>query len=294
LAVLTLSRPSGDTTAAILVTGTVQGSATFNVDYTVSGFDSYTATAWTATIPSGSSTKDLQLSPIGDLLVENQESVLLTVTVVSTGSVKLDANSILYSIIDNDAQNLIRILGLGSSQLVGAPVLPTSAIGQASTLLGNPSVRYTAANVTAFSTGTIVKQNQVYDGIRCYIEFGCLFFGNPTSATNYTQCTLNIGGGLIMNVVGNTCYFTGTGVQAFSIAVGHNTPVLFQIGLEAGTYYAYKDSNLVATGTYGLNNATTDCTITWSNGAAPAGGYEVGALKLTRGSYQPNIGEYAP
>jgi hypothetical protein len=294
LAIFTLFRPSGDTSAAVVISGTVQGSATLSVDYTVAGFDTYTATAWSCTMPSGSSSKDVELTPTPDTLVEATESVFLTITAVSIGSIKGDANSILFQIVDNDATTLLRVVATGGTQLISAPPLSASATGFSSTLSGQPSVRYTAANVTAFSTGSTIKQNQVFDGLRCYIEFGCMFFGNSTSATNYTQCTLNIGGGITMSVVGNTCNFTGTGLQAFSVPVGHNVGVLFQIGLEAGTYYCYKDGSLVAQGLYGLNNATTDCTVTWSNGALPSGSYEIGAWKLTRGSYQPDLGVYAP
>lgn len=64
----------------ITVNFSVGGTATFTTDYTASGASSFTASAGSVVIPTGSSSATVSVTPVGDLGLEVQESVVLTIT----------------------------------------------------------------------------------------------------------------------------------------------------------------------------------------------------------------------
>jgi hypothetical protein len=288
-----LVRPSGDTSAALVLSGTVQGSATLTTDYVVSGFDTFTATAWSATMPAGSSTKSLTIEAVSDTIFEPTEGVFLVLTSNSGGTIDGLNNSVLYSIIDDDSQQLLRALSTGGSALVGSPALATANAGAASTLLGYQAVQYSAASLTALSTGSAIKQNQLYDGSKVWIEFAYKANGNPSNA-NTTSFTLNFGGGIILSCTANNLVITGAaGVTSNTVAVGHQIDATVQLRLVGGAYSLFLNGDEAATGYYATNVATTDATVSWGNGANS--GYIVAGLKITRGTYDPgNFSEYQP
>jgi hypothetical protein len=84
---------TGSTAAALTVNLTVGGTATNGVDYTT--------IANTVTIPAGSSTATVQVTPIDDTLVEGDETVVLGVGASSAYNVSA-ANSATVTILDND------------------------------------------------------------------------------------------------------------------------------------------------------------------------------------------------
>lgn len=58
----------------------VGGTATFTTDYTASGASSFTASAGSVVIPTGASSATVSITSVGDLGLEVQESVVLTIT----------------------------------------------------------------------------------------------------------------------------------------------------------------------------------------------------------------------
>ncbi len=74
----------GSTTGALTANFTVGGTATFNTDYTQSGAASFTATTGTVTFAAGSATATVTIHLTGDTVVEDNETVVLTV-VAGTG-----------------------------------------------------------------------------------------------------------------------------------------------------------------------------------------------------------------
>ena len=71
---------TGATTAALTTSFSVTGSADFSSDYTQSGAASFTTATGTVTIPIGSATTAVTLTPIADSTVEPDETAILTVT----------------------------------------------------------------------------------------------------------------------------------------------------------------------------------------------------------------------
>ena len=68
------------TSGPITVNFSVGGTADFNTDYTQTGAASFTSTSGTVVIPGGSTTATVTIHPSGDMTVEPDESVVLTVT----------------------------------------------------------------------------------------------------------------------------------------------------------------------------------------------------------------------
>lgn len=64
----------------ITVNFSVGGTATFTTDYTASGASSFNASTGSVVIPTGSSSATVSVTPVGDLGLEVQESVVLTIT----------------------------------------------------------------------------------------------------------------------------------------------------------------------------------------------------------------------
>jgi len=85
----------GSTAAALTVSYTRSGTATFGTDYTLSG-----ATG-SIVIPAGSSTAILTLTPIDDLLVEGNETAVITITASSAYTIG-QLKSATVTIIDDD------------------------------------------------------------------------------------------------------------------------------------------------------------------------------------------------
>jgi Secretion system C-terminal sorting domain/Calx-beta domain len=74
---------SANATSNLTINYTVGGSAVFSSDYTQSGAASFNATSGTVTIPSGSSSASITLTPVGDGTLEANEAITLT---LSTGT----------------------------------------------------------------------------------------------------------------------------------------------------------------------------------------------------------------
>jgi hypothetical protein len=70
----------GDTSAALTVSFTVGGTATFTTDYAQTGAATFDATTGTVTFAAGSDTATVTLDPVTDAVAEGNETAILTVT----------------------------------------------------------------------------------------------------------------------------------------------------------------------------------------------------------------------
>ena len=105
---------SAAATSNITVNFTVAGSATLTTDYTVSGADTFTATTGTATIPNGSSSVAVTVTPVIDAIVEPTETVQLMIA-SGTGYDGGTPNSATGSITNDDtsaSDPLIAVMGM--------------------------------------------------------------------------------------------------------------------------------------------------------------------------------------
>ncbi|MDC8004521.1 HYR domain-containing protein [Aureisphaera galaxeae] len=105
---------SAAATSNITVNFTVGGTATLTTDYTVSGADTFTATTGTATIPNGSSSVAVTVTPVVDAIVEPTETVELMIA-SGTGYDGGTPNSATGSITNDDtsaSDPLVAIMGM--------------------------------------------------------------------------------------------------------------------------------------------------------------------------------------
>ncbi len=70
---------TGSTANPLTFNFTVSGEATFGVDYTVSGADTFSATAGSITIPAGSASASVQVMPTSETVAEDEEIVRLNI-----------------------------------------------------------------------------------------------------------------------------------------------------------------------------------------------------------------------
>lgn len=128
----------GSTASSVTYNFSVGGTATFNTDYTVTFPPGVTGT-WTATsgsvvIPSGSSQVDVTVSPIGDSVLEGDETIVVTLTSTSPAMPISSANSAAALVIKNDDFSVqIKWLAVGS--LNGGTTL-TGNLQQSSSFIG--------------------------------------------------------------------------------------------------------------------------------------------------------------
>lgn len=78
--VYTFTRSGSYTTGNVTVNFTVGGTAIFGTDYSQSGAATFSTTAGTVLIPDGVSSATVTITPTGDVLVEGDETVILTIT----------------------------------------------------------------------------------------------------------------------------------------------------------------------------------------------------------------------
>ncbi len=112
----TVSR-TGNTGCDLTVNFDVGGTATFSTDYTQSGAAAFSATAGTVTIASGSSSTTISIDPSPDNLVENDETVILTLQ-AGTGF-DLGTTSTQTATIDNDDQATLTLTPFDASKNEG-------------------------------------------------------------------------------------------------------------------------------------------------------------------------------
>lgn len=271
----------------------MQSTATLTTDFVTSGFATFTATGWTATLPAGQSTLTLEINAVSDAVYEPDESIFLTITANSGGGIDGLNNTLLLTILDDDSSQIVRVVATGGTALIGNPVLSTASAGIASSTGQFPlTVRYAAANLTPLAINTAVTNNQLFDGGQVWLEFAFKSSGNAANA-NVTMFSLSLGGTQFKcDYVVNTLKILS--LSNLDIPIGNNIDALIQIKLQSGQYEAYFNGDLVGGGFYALNTATSAAAITWSNTTTTGSGYEVAGLSVTRGRYDPALGQFQP
>jgi hypothetical protein len=139
---------TGTTTAALTVNFTVGGTSAFNVDYTQTGAATFTGTAGTVIIPSGSSTAAVTLNPTADTTVEPDETALLTV-VAGTGYAIGTPTSATGTITNDDKTNItISDVTLAEGSAGGTTAF-TFTVSSSNAVASSVTVNYATADGTA-------------------------------------------------------------------------------------------------------------------------------------------------
>ncbi|WP_016951150.1 Calx-beta domain-containing protein [Anabaena sp. PCC 7108] len=170
----------GDTTSPLTVNYSVGGAATFNSDYTQTGAGSFNATTGTITFATGASTATLTINPTGDTIIENDESVALTLA-AGTGYSIGTATAVTGTILDDDAP------------VITLTVNPTSVVED-----GTTNLVYTFTRTG--STAAALTVNYGVSGTATlntdYVQTGAATFtntaGSITFASGASTATLTI------------------------------------------------------------------------------------------------------
>lgn len=287
-----ITRPSIDTSNTVVITGTVQATATLVTDYTVTGFDSFTSTAWQVTIPSGQSSVTLSIEVVSDSIYEPDESVFLTMTGITGGTIDGLNKTFLFTIIDDDSTTIARVVATGGTTLVGDPVLSSPTAGVPSSTASFPlTVRYASTNAKPLDIQTI-QQKDLFDGGQVWVEFAFKSTANPTGlANNIFSLQLN-GNTFKIDYFNNSIVITsGSGLTT---VVGNDVEAIVQIKLFGGIYQLYLNGTLAGSGFHLILNSTSIAPIIWNNTTAYGSGYDVAGLRITRGRFNPTLGQFAP
>ncbi|HJQ24568.1 MAG TPA: Calx-beta domain-containing protein [Blastocatellia bacterium] len=146
---------TGVTSNALTVNFTVGGTATFNTDYTQAGAASFTTSSGTVSFASGSPTATVSLTPINDVLVEGDETAILTLTPGSgytVGSPSVASGTIL----DNDTASI----AFAAASLNAPEQSSPATVGVSLTISANGSggtpmlARSVSVNVQDLGSGT--------------------------------------------------------------------------------------------------------------------------------------------
>src|SRR6185312_3402738 len=105
----------------LTVNFSVGGTATFNTDYTQTGAATFNTTTGTVTIPAGSSTATVTIDATGDITVEPNETVILTV--VTGASYDVGTPAAATGTITNDDTDVTVAVSPSSVEEDGAPNL---------------------------------------------------------------------------------------------------------------------------------------------------------------------------
>ncbi|WP_157368541.1 nucleic acid/nucleotide deaminase domain-containing protein [Zavarzinella formosa] len=136
----TFHRQSGGDGGAVTVAYTLSGTASSG-DYSISG---------TATIPSGGDSADLIVTPVNDTLVEDDETVVLTINSVSNPSYAAASGgdgTATVTIRDNDSWVSVGDDGDGAETLAGETPMPGHFVFNRSNTNGALTVYYTLSGV---------------------------------------------------------------------------------------------------------------------------------------------------
>ncbi|RME45434.1 MAG: hypothetical protein D6791_10720, partial [Chloroflexi bacterium] len=107
---------TGSTAQPLTVTFDVGGTAIFNTDYTEAGAATFSGTSGTITFPVGSALVHLEISPVGDVTVEPDETVIITLT--TSGSYIVGNPGVATGTIQNDDSATVTLSG-GTAQAEG-------------------------------------------------------------------------------------------------------------------------------------------------------------------------------
>lgn len=236
---------SANATSNMTINFTVSGAATFGTDYTQSGATSFTTTAGSVVIPSGSNTASLTITSTADAALEPNETVVLTIN-IGTGYDAGNPNIATGTIANDDFVNvnpLAVIVGINHGAIT------------------DPDGISFAANQNLTAGTEIYFTDSPYNNTT-------LTFGTIESIVKYTVPT----GGLAK---GQVVYFVETGqstnVFTLTCSAGTNCGTIsmvsgdFAISTNGEDYYAYSDADVDPT-----NGVTSIHSLFYSiNGAIP-------------------------
>jgi hypothetical protein len=224
---------------ATIIAYTVTGTATSGADYT--------ALSGTVTIPAGSTTANITIPVINDTIVEGNETVIITLTSVTSGLATLGATlSATNTITDNDAATVSI-----AATTAGSESGPTSAV-------------FTATQTNPASTNTVIN---------------IAFSGTATAATDYTSP-----GTTVTIPAGSTTATVTVPVINDAAVEGDETLILTLSSISSGQ--ATLGAPVSATGTIYDDDAPTVTIANTTNGseAGPANGVMTLTLSQIRPS----------
>ena len=159
---------NGVTSGALTVNFTVGGTATFNTDYTQTGAATFTAIDGTVTFGAGNSTATVTVDPSADMVVESNETVILTLA-TGTGYNVANPFEATGTITNDDAE-------------VTLAVAPSSVEED-----GVPNLVYTFTR-TGDTTGALVVNFTIggtADAATDYTQTGATTFTPPTGTVTF-------------------------------------------------------------------------------------------------------------
>ncbi len=214
---------SANATSAMTINFSVSGTAIFGTDYTQSGATSFTSTAGSIVIPSGSNTASLTVTSTGDAILEPNETAIITINT-------------------------------GTGYDAGNPNIATGTISNDDFQMINPLVAIVGVNhgaspdpdgVSFVANQNLVAGTEIYFTDSPYNNT-TLTFGTIESVVKYTVPT----GGLAK---GQVVYFVETGLSTnlftLTCSAGSNCGTValvtgdFAISTNGEDFYAYSDSD---------------------------------------------------
>ena len=187
---------TGETTNALTINFSVNGTATLNSDYSQTGATTFTATTGTISFAAGAATATLTLNPTADVIFENNETVALTLT-TGTGYTIGTTTAVTGTITNDDSPNL----SINDINVVeGKDANAFLTVSLSNPISQTVSVNYTTTALTATansdyttSTGTLtIAPNSTLATISIPIlndntnesnEFFSVTLSNPVNAT---------------------------------------------------------------------------------------------------------------
>lgn len=203
----------------------VSGTATFSTDYTQSGAASFTASTGSVVILSGSSTATVTLTPVGDVALEPNETILLTID-IGAGYDAGSPNNATGTITNDDkltTNSLVAIVGINHGTSVNQDVDGFSFVANEDLAAGT-EIYFTDLDfnnttlVFTSATEAVVKYTVGSGGV----AKGRVVFVNETGPNTYTvTCSSGVPN------CGSVTHVSGT----FAFASGGDT------------FYAYGDTD---------------------------------------------------
>lgn len=210
----------------ITVNFSVGGTAELTTDYTQSGATTFSGTAGTVTISSGGSTATITITPLSDNTLEQNETVILTIT-AGTGYDGGSPSTATGTISNDDTDATVPIVAItGLNHFSTAPAVDGFSFVALSDIPGNTTIYFTENtynNTTLTFSGT--------EGVISYTApSGGLLRGDVVVATETGTST---------NLFNLTCNSSSGGACGTVTVVSGS----FTIDSQGESFYAYSDSD---------------------------------------------------
>ncbi len=140
---------AGSTAGPLTVAFTVGGTAVLGTDYTESGADTFGATSGTVTIPDGSASASVSLSPIADNPLEPNETAILTVS--GSSGYTVGSNSQASGVI-TDTTSTVSVTASPAAVPEGGSATLTYTFTRAGSLAGPLTVPFAVGGTAVYGT----------------------------------------------------------------------------------------------------------------------------------------------